>query len=585
MTTVPVVNDQIDRFVQERAEFQTVQASALFQRAPNLLRILTYICQKHFQNESANLKEYNIAVEALGRPPDFDPQTDAIVRVDAHLLRKRLHSYYEQEGKHHDLQIVLPSGRYAPEFVRSGWIRPNSDEAGTEETPSRVTLGHGVSEREGFSPDTVVTATSQSSRDPALALDDPSLDDPSLDDPSLDDPSLDDSPLPNSSKTRKESSQISLVPAAAQEDSSQKQPRTRLLIMLLGAGIAVIVPHRTLPSLLIIEGSMNPSNAVAPEIVSHLSSTFVPDSYVKGVRILCGAREDYIDVAGFRWRSDRYFSEGAAFSRPVSAILRSTDPALYSHGRHGVFHYDIPVPPGVYELHLLFAETQPGVLDGMREVSYTIGAGQTDTVDVASEAGGANMATMKVYTDVRPGQDGKIHLSFWSTDGFVNALEILPEEHGKPNPLRVSTLPFLYSDRAGQHWLPDRFFLGGRNTNHMFSPNGGDLPLFSRERFGNFNYSIPVARNYTYELTLYMAERYWGPHNSGLGSVGSRIFDVDCNEQQLLHDFDLLKAQGSASGIAIRFHHLRPDPAGKLNLSFIPVTNYPMINALEVDPE
>jgi hypothetical protein len=573
MTTVPVVKHQLDPFVQERAELQAVQASALFQRAPNLSRILTYICQKHFQNESANLKEYNIAVEALGRPPNFDPQADAIVRVDAHLLRKRLHSYYEQEGKHHDLQIVLPSGQYAPEFVRSGRIRPNSDEAGTAETPSRVTLvGHGVSERAGSCPDTVFTATSRSSGDAALALGDLSLG--------------------NSPKTRKEASQISLVPAAAQENPSQKRPRTRLLSAsmflagaVLGAGIAVIAPHRPRPSIQVLEGSTNPSNAVAPEIVSHPSSTFVPDSYDKGVRILCGAREDYIDAAGFRWRSDRYFSEGVAFNRPVSAVFRSMDPALYSHGRHGVFHYDIPVRPGVYEIHLLFAETQPGVLDGMREVSYTIGAGQTDTVDVASDAGGTNMATMKVYTDVHPGQDGKIHLSFWSTDGFVNALEILPEEHGKPNPLRISTLPFLYSDRVGQRWLPDRFFLGGRNTNHMFSPNGGDLPLFSRERFGNFNYSLPVARNYTYELTLYMAERYWGPHNSGLGSVGSRIFDVDCNEQQLLHGFDLLKAQGSANGIAIRFHHLRPDSAGKLNLSFIPVTNYPMINALEVDPE
>jgi hypothetical protein len=581
MTTVPVVNDQVDPFVQERAELQTVQASVLFQRAPNLSRILAYICQKHFQNESANLKEYNIAVEALGRPPDFDPQVDAIVRVDAHLLRKRLHSYYEQEGKHHDLQIVLPSGQYAPEFVRNGRSRPNCDRARTAETPSRVTLlGHGVSDREESSLDTVFTATSQSSRDAALALDEPSLGDPSLGNSSLG----------NSSKTRKESSQISLVPSAAQENPSQKQPRTRLLIMflagaVLGAGIAVLVPHRIHPSIPVLEGSTNLSNVVASEIVGHPPSTFVPDSYDKGVRILCGAREDYIDAAGFRWRSDRYFSEGAAFSRPVSEILRSMDPALYSHGRHGVFHYDVPVPPGVYELHLLFAETQPGVLDGMREVSYTIGAGQTDTVDVASDAGGANMATMKVYTDVRPGQDGKIHLSFWSTDGFVNALEILPQERGKPNPLRISALPFLYSDRAGQRWLPDRFFLGGRNTSHMFSPNGGDLPLFSRERFGNFNYSIPVARNYTYQLTLYMAERYWGPHNSGLGGVGSRIFDVDCNQQQLLHDFDLLKAQGSASAMAIRFHHLRPDSAGKLNLRFIPVTNYPMINALEVDPE
>src|SRR5271170_1801138 len=578
MTTAPIVNDQLDPFVNERAELQAVQASALFQRAPNLSRILSYICQKHFQSESANLKEYNIAVEALGRPPDFDPQADAIVRVDAHLLRKRLHLYYEREGKHHDLKIVLPSGQYAPEFVRNSCARPESDEARTAETQSKVTrIGHGRSQTEGSGQATMFTAKSLSSCDAAADLDDPYLAKLSLAAPSLDDPT----------KVRKKLDRIS-PPPAVQTISPQKKRRNRLLNAtlflagtVLGAGLAVLAPHRIRPSIQVLEGSPNRSSVVAPDIVGFLSE-FVPDFYNQGVRILCGANEDYIDGAGFKWRSDRYFKEGVAFTRPVSAISRSMDPALYSHGRHGIFRYDVPVPPGVYELHLLFAETQPGVQDGMREVSYTIGAGQTDTVDVASDAGGANTATMRVYTDVRPGRDGKIHLSFWSTDGFLNALEILPQEYGKPNPLRISALPYLYTDHGGRHWLPDRFFLGGRNTNHMFSPNGGDLPLFSRERFGNFNYSIPVARNYTYQLTLYLAERYWGPHNSGLGGVGSRIFDVRCNEEQLLHDFDLLKAQGSASAIAVRFHHLRADSTGKLNVSFIPVTNYPMINALEV---
>ena len=353
----------------------------------------------------------------------------------------------------------------------------------------------------------------------------------------------------------------------------------------LGAGIALLVPRQIPASIQILDASPNLRNAASAEIVRLFSPGLMPDSYDKGIRILCGANEDYIDSAGFRWRADHYFNEGVPFSRPATTIFRSTDPALYSHGRHGVFHYDIPVPPGFYELHLLFAETQPGVQDGMREVSYTIGAGQTDTVDVASDAGGTNTATMKVYTNVRPGDDEKIHLSFWSTDGFLNALEILPEEHGKPNPLRISMLPHLYTDLVGQRWLPDRFFLGGHNTNHMFSPNGGDLPLFSRERFGNFNYSLPVARNYTYQMTLYMAERYWGPHNSGLGGVGSRVFEVRCNDELLLQDFDLLRAEGSATAIAIRFHHLHPDPSGKLNVSFIPVTNYPMVNAVEVDPE
>jgi hypothetical protein len=573
MTTAPVANDRLDPFARERAELETVQTSALFQRAPNLVRILTYICQKHFQSESANLKEYNIAVEALGRPPDFDPQADAIVRVDAHLLRKRLHLYYEHEGMHHDLQIVLPSGRYAPEFVRNGHPRPNSKGAtGTDPLSRTMPIGYGSHPTVHSVPDSSFPAGSRSSCG-TVACDYP--------------------PIDHSLKTREEPAESFPLAPVIQATTAKIQQRSRRLITslcflvgaALGAGIALLLPHQIRPRIQVLEGSPIPSNAIVSETPRHLSFNFIPDSYAEGIRILCGANESYVDSAGFKWSSDRYFSDGVAFTRPVSTILRSMDPALFSHGRHGVFHYDVPVAPGVYELHLLFAETQPAVEDGMREVSYTIGAGQTDTVDVASESGGANMATMKVYTDVRPGHDGKIHLSFWSTDGFLNALEILPETHGKPNPLRVSALPNLYVDRAGHHWLPDRFFLGGRNTDHMFSPNGGDLPLFSRERFGNFNYSLPVARNYTYQLTLYMAERYWGPHNSGLGGVGSRIFDVRCNEQQLLHDFDLLKAQGSDSAIAVRFHHLRPDSMGKLNVSFVPVTNYPMVNALEVDPE
>ena len=571
MTTAPVAKERLDPFASERAELEAVQTSVLFQRAPNLARILTYVCQKHFQRESSSLKEYNIAVEALGRPPDFDPQADAIVRVDAHLLRKRLHLYYEHEGRHHALQIVLPSGQYAPEFVRNGHTRPNSEEMRDAE-PGVMPIGQGRRQTAESRTDASFTASLRSSSGTVA---------------------LDCLPDDDSLTARREPAETSLPAAVIQSGAAKKQyrgPRLNkslwfLLGAVLGAGIAVLAPHRIRPSFQVLEGSPKQGNVTVPEIVRRLGFNFIPDSYAKGIRILCGASEDYVDHAGFRWHADRYFSDGVAFNRPVSAIFRSTDPALYSHGRHGVFHYDVPVPPGVYELHLLFAETQPGVLDGMREVSYTIGAGQTDTVDVASEAGGPEMATMKVYTDIRPGQDGKIHLSFWSADGFLNALEILPEEHGQPNPVRISALPYLYADPAGQHWLPDRFFLGGRNTDHMFPSNTGDLPLFSRERFGNFNYSIPVARNYSYQLTLYLAERYWGPHNSGLGGVGSRIFDLRCNEQQLLQNFDLLKEQASASAIAIRFHHLRPDSMGKLNLTFAPVTNYPMINAMEVDPE
>ena len=42
---------------------------------------------------------YTIAVEALGRAENFDPQLDPIVRVEATRLRRTLARYYANGGK------------------------------------------------------------------------------------------------------------------------------------------------------------------------------------------------------------------------------------------------------------------------------------------------------------------------------------------------------------------------------------------------------------------------------------------------------------------------------------------------------
>src|ERR1039458_138446 len=105
-------------FEQEKREFQSLLASGILDRAPNLAQVLTYVCEKYFEGAAEQIKEYNIAVEALGRPAGFDQKRDSIVRVEAHRLRKRLREYYEAEGAAHSVRIDIPSGRYAPIFVR-----------------------------------------------------------------------------------------------------------------------------------------------------------------------------------------------------------------------------------------------------------------------------------------------------------------------------------------------------------------------------------------------------------------------------------------------------------------------------------
>ena len=87
-------------FAQERNELERVLSSGIFHRAPNLALLLTYVCSRYFEGAGDQIKEYNIAVDALGRPADFDQKRDSIVRVEAHRLRKRLRENLESERRH-----------------------------------------------------------------------------------------------------------------------------------------------------------------------------------------------------------------------------------------------------------------------------------------------------------------------------------------------------------------------------------------------------------------------------------------------------------------------------------------------------
>jgi orotate phosphoribosyltransferase len=69
--------------------------------------------------------------------------------------------------------------------------------------------------------------------------------------------------------------------------------------------------------------------------------------------------------------------------------------------------------------------------------------------------------------------------------------------------------------------------------------------------------------------------------------VGSRIFDVYSDGTTLLKGFDILKeAGGIANRAVIRvFRHVPASPQGKIDLTFVPVVNYALINAIEVVEE
>lgn len=86
-------------------------------RSPQLANFLSYIVEKRLNGDAQAIKAYSIAVDVFGRPPNFDPQADPIVRVQARRLRGLLDQYYRGPGADESVRIDLPIGRYVPEFV------------------------------------------------------------------------------------------------------------------------------------------------------------------------------------------------------------------------------------------------------------------------------------------------------------------------------------------------------------------------------------------------------------------------------------------------------------------------------------
>jgi PAS domain S-box-containing protein len=99
-----------------RAALERMVASESFRTCPRLAAFLRFVIEATLRGESAHLKGYTIAVEALGRTGDFDPQQDPIVRVEAGRLRRVIQHYYAGPGAKDLLVIDVPRGRYIPTF-------------------------------------------------------------------------------------------------------------------------------------------------------------------------------------------------------------------------------------------------------------------------------------------------------------------------------------------------------------------------------------------------------------------------------------------------------------------------------------
>ena len=299
----------------------------------------------------------------------------------------------------------------------------------------------------------------------------------------------------------------------------------------------------------------------------------------------CGSchRQPYTDHSGVNWVTGNYCQGGSDVIVPTQRIEGTLDAPLYLGGVHGIAHCVFPVTQKLYELHFHFAETSD-LPAATRLATLSINAGPAIGVDVVDDAGGDGIATSTVVTGVAPENDGSIHVDYTSEVSLLNAVEIVPAPSASQLPVRIVVNSKPYVDSANQFWDSDRYFSGGRYGLPPESAKRANLGLYESDRVGRFRYSIPVVPLAKYRVRLYFREPWFGKDNGGRGGPGSRVFDVACNDQFLMKNFDIL-AEGGSAPVVKTFDNIQASAGGRIELSFMPVVNYAVVNAIEILPE
>ena len=127
---------QSDKLSAEQVEsirrvLESVIASNAFAGSKRCQEFLRIVVEHTLAGDLDSLHERMIGVEMFGRRVDYDTSNDAVVRVRATEVRKRLAQHYMEAKVAPVVRIELPPGSYVPEFH---WSLPPSIEGAVKKT-------------------------------------------------------------------------------------------------------------------------------------------------------------------------------------------------------------------------------------------------------------------------------------------------------------------------------------------------------------------------------------------------------------------------------------------------------------------
>ncbi|MEM1074593.1 MAG: hypothetical protein AAF665_12035 [Pseudomonadota bacterium] len=108
------MQEQSDEFPEVQEWLERARSETLLKGGRRRYDLLEYLVREELEGRGDHLKAYAIALDVLGRGPDFDPTTDSIVRVEVARLRDALELYYARSSDPNEPKIAIPKGSYRP---------------------------------------------------------------------------------------------------------------------------------------------------------------------------------------------------------------------------------------------------------------------------------------------------------------------------------------------------------------------------------------------------------------------------------------------------------------------------------------
>jgi hypothetical protein len=111
------ITESQDRVTALRNHLNEIIEGKSFKGSHRSGQFLKFIVEKTIAGNFEMLKERVIGSQIFGRSPSYDTGEDAIVRVTASDVRKRLLQHYDRNDSVSEFRINLPLGSYIPEII------------------------------------------------------------------------------------------------------------------------------------------------------------------------------------------------------------------------------------------------------------------------------------------------------------------------------------------------------------------------------------------------------------------------------------------------------------------------------------